>query len=164
VGYGVALGDDAPALGEVDAAPVDVAADVGRAGAQHAEDAVHETVGDGAERLLVVMAAVGHQAMVDGGEFGIRAAGDVGGEDQGTLEAVVAGLGDLLARLVGTAGGGAVREQTAEAAEMTCPLNLLVVQSGMAQAAGKGGNRWQERGVRSGCRPAIRRPSWRTAG
>jgi endonuclease YncB( thermonuclease family) len=47
---------------------------------------------------------------------------------------------------------------------ITCPLNLLVVQSGMAQAAWKGGERSQEQRVRSGLSRAMRRASWRIGG
>src|SRR5829696_8622704 len=43
-----------------------------------------------------------------------------------------------------------------------CPLSLLVLRSGLVQAAGREGRRWRKRHARS--RPRTRSRSWRTAG
>lgn len=84
------------------------------AAAQDAEEAV----GDGTERLLVMVAPGGHQPPVDLGEFRIDLAGGIGGEHEGALDAVVAALGDPLTGPLRTAAVGAAGKEAAEAADM----------------------------------------------
>ena len=62
LGDGVALGDDGLGLRDLDRPAVEVAEAIGFAGAQDAEDAVDQAVGDGAEGLLVVMALASSSA------------------------------------------------------------------------------------------------------
>ena len=66
----------------------------------------------------MVMSSGRHQAPVDLGEVGIDLSGGVGGEHQGALDAVVAALGDGLARPLGAAAVGPAGKQAAEPAKM----------------------------------------------
>jgi hypothetical protein len=116
--HGVALGDQRLGLGDGDFAALVVAEHIGLPAAHDAVDAVREPIGDGAERLLVMMPSGRHQAPVDLGEVGIDLSGGVGGEHEGALDAIVAALGDGLARPLGTAAVGPAGEQAAEAAKM----------------------------------------------
>ncbi|WP_395661361.1 hypothetical protein [Aestuariivirga sp.] len=79
-GYVVALGDDCLCLCNGEFASVAVAQNIRFAGSQQAEDAIDESVGDGAEGWLVMMALPGHQPEVDLGQIGIDLASRVGGE------------------------------------------------------------------------------------
>ena len=112
-------------LGDSDFAALLVAQHVGFPAAHDAEDPVHEAIGDGAKGLLVMMSFGGHQPPVDLGEVGIDLSGGVGGEHEGAFDAVVAALGDGLARLLGAAAVGTAGEEAAEAADVALGMESL---------------------------------------
>ena len=116
--YVVALGNDCLCLCNGEFASVIVAQNIRFARSQHAEDAIDESVGYGAEGLLVMMALPGHQPEVDLGQIGIDLASRVGGEHEGALDAIVSALRDSLPRSFYATTVRAAREQAAEPADV----------------------------------------------
>lgn len=117
-----AFGYDRLAIGDADWGAIGVAQLVGRAGAQDLADVVYQARGDGAQGLLVVMTFANHEPPIHLGQTRIDAACCIGGKEQRSLDAVVAGLSDGLSWPVASARGIGSREHAAKAAELvqTC--------------------------------------------
>ena len=106
-----------------------------------AEDAVGKAVGDGTEGLFVVMAFRGHQPPVDFGEVRVDLPGGVGGEHERAFDAVVAALGDGLAKPLGAAADGAARGAASTLSTRGCRENPRI----NAARRPSRGRRWRPR-------------------
>jgi hypothetical protein len=87
-------GGDAFGFGAGDGGAVEVSGLVRAVVAHEGVDAVGEVGGDGTEGVVVVPAALDHEALVEGGEVGVVLPGDVGGEVERPAEQGGAGFAE----------------------------------------------------------------------
>jgi hypothetical protein len=105
-------------LGDADWLASMVTQFVGFAGTHYLADPVHDPGRYGTQGLFVVVAFADHQSPIDLSQSRIDPSCSIGRQLECAFDAVIAGLGDALARLVSTARRVGTWKQTAEAAEL----------------------------------------------